>query len=59
MARPVSITVDEQSKRLYVLYEDGSVDTIRAVREPHEPDPKWEEVAPTNPKAVVEELTRA
>lgn len=58
MATPVNMTIDEQSKLLYVLYDDGSVDVIRTVWEPHEPEPEWREVAPANPKALVEQLTR-
>lgn len=56
MASPVNITVDSESKLLYVLYDDGSVDAIRSVPEPHAPEPEWREVAPPNPKALVEQL---
>lgn len=56
MATPVSITIDEQTKSIYVLFDDGSVDTIRTVYEPHDPQPEWREVAPANPKAVVEQV---
>lgn len=57
MATPVNLTVDPQSKHLYVLFDDGSVDVIRSVREPHDPEPEWQQVAPPNPKALVESLT--
>lgn len=56
MAIPLSVTVDEQTKSLYVLFDDGSVDTIRTVLEPHDPQPEWREIAPPNPKAVVERV---
>lgn len=56
MAMPVNITVDPESKLLYVLFDDGSVDAIRSVPEPHAPEAEWHEVAPPNPKAVVEHL---
>ena len=52
MPVPVNLTVDPESKYLYVLYDDGSVDAIRAVRDPHHPDPEWQQVAPPNPKAT-------
>lgn len=56
MAIPVSITVDEQTHSIFVLFDDGSVDTIRSVPEPHEPEPEWREIAPPNPKALLERV---
>lgn len=58
MANPVSITVDEQTHSIYVLFDDGSVDTIRSVLEPHDPEPAWREIAPPNPKALIERVIR-
>lgn len=56
MAIPVSITVDEGTHSIFVLFDDGSVDTIRSVPEPHEPEPAWREIAPPNPKALIERV---
>lgn len=51
MARPVSLTVDPKSGRLFALYSDGSVEAIALRKEPYEAQPEWESVAPPNPRA--------
>ncbi len=50
MPKPVNLSIDSESKQIYVLFDDGSVDVIRGVSEPHDPHPEWREVAPPNPK---------
>lgn len=52
MPSPVSLTVESKSGRLFVLYSDGSVESIRINKELYEADARWTTVAPPNPKAV-------
>lgn len=56
MANPVSIAVDERTSSIFVLFDDGSVDTIRSLPEPHDPEPEWQQIAPPNPKALIERV---
>lgn len=51
MTRPVSLTMDPKSGRLFALYSDGSVEAITLRTEPYHAEPEWERIAPPNPRA--------